>query len=140
MTETATNSASVSPTPPPLPEKKKRSWRWLKISVWAALVLVLLLKLVASFSSLDLELTRRGGFLGDDGKALEVTNVGRGPITITDIVINDREECTTTNGPGDKFKPLTLRVGDKKILFSVCQIIRATVRSDQGSGTYTFGR
>lgn len=137
MSDHTIDIPTASP-PPPLP--KKRSWKWLKVTVWTALAVVLLLKLFASFSSLDLELTRKNAFRGDDGKALEVTNVGRSPITITDIIINERGDCTTAADPTQKFKPLTLRVGDKKVLFSDCQIVRATVQSDLGSGTYSFNR
>jgi len=131
--------ASITNTPPPLPQKKKKFWRGFQITVGIIFGGILLLKVVAGLASPDLELMRTDAFLRSDGKALQVTNVGRSTITINDITVNDRSDCSvsTLSGPAS---PMTLKVGDKKMLFSSCQIIRANVKTDQGSGSYSFSR
>ncbi len=137
MAEPTVDSMPATPAPPPLP--KKRSWRWFKITVGILFGLILLVKILVSFSSLDLELTRKDAWRHDDGKGLEIVNVGRSPITITDIVINERSDCALATGPDGKLR-FTLGVGDKRLLGSQCQIIRAHIQSDQGTSTYSFNR
>jgi hypothetical protein len=80
---------------------------------------------------------------GDGGKALDITNVGSTPITITKITINDRADCPIhfafnddiTKQPNPKGK---LDVGEKATYSSSCRIIRAKVETDQGSETFSF--
>lgn len=138
MTDQITE-ANIPNTPPPFPQKRKKFWRGFQIAVGTVLGAILLLKIGAGLASPDLELMRTDAFLRNDGKAVQVTNVGRSTITINEITVNDRSDCSVSalSGPAS---PLTLKVGDKKMLFSSCQIIRANVKTDQGSGSYSFSR
>lgn len=131
--------ANIADTPPPLPQKRRKFWRGFQITVGVILGAVLLFKVIAGLASPDLEIMRTDALFRDDGKALQVTNVGRSAITINDITVNDRSDCSVSvlSGPSS---PITLKVGDKKMLFSSCQIIRANVKTDQGSGSYSFSR
>jgi hypothetical protein len=132
----------TSPMPPPLQAAKPKGRRWFKIfmGVCAAIFLIVNLIKIAG-SQIDLELTRQGAFLADDGKAVEITNVGNKPVNITGIKINDRDDCKAgplTLGAGGGNFPVTLKVGDKQMFISSCRIIRANVKTDSGSGTYSF--
>lgn len=131
--------AKIANTPPPLPQKRKKFWRGFRIAVGVILGTIFLFKVVVGLASPDLELMRTDALFRDDGKALQVTNVGRSTITINDITVNDRSDCSvsTLSGPAS---PMTLKIGDKKMLFSSCQIVRANVKTDQGSGSYSFSR
>jgi hypothetical protein len=135
-------------TPPPLPPdnvKPKRKWRWLRITVGIIAAGFLALVILGSFHSPDLELVRRDLFdAAHDGRVLEVTNVGKKPLKITGMKINDRSDCSISallsfvQGPSPF--PLTLKVGDELSLKSSCQIIRVSVDTDQGSESYSFNR
>lgn len=135
-----TAKANTANTPPPLPQKRNKLWRGLQIAVGVILGAFLLLKVIAGLASPDLELMRTDAFIRNDGKAFQVTNVGRSTITINDITVNDRSDCSVSISFGSEFSPITLKVGDKKMLISSCQIIRANVKTDQGSGSYSFSR
>jgi hypothetical protein len=75
----------------------------------------------------------------DDDRAFEVENVGRSAITLTSITVNDRPECTVKSLRTTLF-PLKLQIGEKQLMYSDCRVVRLTVRSDQGSATYSFNR
>jgi hypothetical protein len=130
--------------PPSLPPdaKPKKKWRWFKITAGLILGIVVLLKLIGSYNPVELELSRANLFDADrDGKALEVLNVGKAPIKITNITINERADCTLSRlsfVDGSKLLPADLKVGDKIALMSSCRIIRASVETDQGPNTYSF--
>jgi hypothetical protein len=133
--QTTTNAAP--PVPPSLP--KKRSWRWLQITVGVILGFVLLGKILLSFNSPDLELTRRGYLTADDGHVLEIINVGKSATKISSITINDRSDCAVDREPTAQ-APTVLNIGDKKKFLTACRIVRALVKTDHGSGTYSFNR
>jgi hypothetical protein len=134
-------------TAPPLPNaapKAKRRWRWLKIVIGVIAAGFLVLRILGSYNSPDLELVRRDLFdAARDGRVLEITNSGSSPVQITRVRINDRADCTIARLSfieGESPFPLTLKVGDELSLMSSCQIVRATVATDQGSETYSFNR
>src|SRR5882672_11409258 len=148
-----------SAVPPPLlqPEvKPKKKWRWFKILAGTTLGVVLLVKIVSSYNPVELELALKGANSRDDGKAVELTNVGAKPIALTKITINDRADCVVStmgqtfdrigriqsgakpDPSNDQFKGATLGVGDKTTYISSCRIIRATIETDGGTNSYTF--
>lgn len=135
-----TAKENTANTPPPLPQKRNKLWRVIQIAIGIILGAFLLLKMTAGLASPDLELLRTDAVIRSDGMALQVTNVGRSTITINDITVNDRPDCTISVMFGSEFSPITLKVGDRKMLISACQIIRANVKTDQGSGSYSFSR
>lgn len=132
--------------PPPIPSvsKPKRRWRWLKALLGILAAGFLVVRIFGSYHSVDLELVRRDLFdAAHDGKVLEMTNVDSKPIKLLRITINDRPDCSVSrlsfvdNSP---LFPTVMRVGDQLSLMSSCQIVRATVETDQGSNTYSFNR
>jgi hypothetical protein len=134
--------------PPPLPSAAtKPKAKWWKFAIAILAGGFLLLRLLASISdSVDLELRRRDLFdAAHDGKVLEITNVGRKPITLVNLKINDRSDCNAYRldailGNAKPLFPSILNVGDRVSIAGSCQIIRATVETDQGSNTYSFNR
>lgn len=125
------------------PEKVSRwtKWRWLKFLIGMAAGGYLLLNLLGGFNSPELEVRRIGAILASDGLGLLVLNVGTKPITINSMTVNDRADCTVERmsfGTGPNPLPAKLNVGDKIMLLSSCRVIRAFVRTDQGSNTYSF--
>jgi hypothetical protein len=132
--------------PPPIPSasKPKRKWRWLKILLGILAAGFLVVRIFGSYNPVDLELVRRDLFdAAHDGKVLEMTNVGSKPVKLLRITINDRPDCSVSrlsfvdNSP---LFPSVMRIGDQLSLVSSCQIVRATVETDQGSNTYSFNR
>jgi hypothetical protein len=109
----------ISSLPPPLPGAKPKRRRGFAIFIGicaAAIIGANLLKIVDARN--DLELTRQGAFLADDGKAAEITNVGKKPVNITGMKINDRDDCKADPlrlGAGGGNFPVTLKVGDKQM-------------------------
>ncbi len=76
---------------------------------------------------------------------VEVTNSGNKPITIQNITVNERKECTNNKMHkdlsimfGGGVFPVKLGVGDSTRISSGCAVIRALIESDLGSETYTF--
>jgi hypothetical protein len=118
--------------PPPIPNapaQPKKGWRWWQVLLAIVAGLLLLLKL-AGTGSIPLEVR-----LLDRGIALTATNIGNGPITITDVIINDRRECKK------KGSPQTLQIGEQYTYLSYglgCNIVRVTFETDKGSSTFTF--
>src|ERR1700722_9690626 len=161
-------SEQTPATPPPLPHsnqlpplpsdsaKPQSKWLWLKIIVGIVAGLFLITSLIGITNSPKLELVRKGAWMGNDGHAVEITNVGTKPITITKVTINDRSDCSVqtlaqvfdSNGrsasgakpdpKNDQFSSSTFNVGDRVSYISSCRVIRATVDTDQGTGTYSF--
>jgi hypothetical protein len=122
--------------------EQKSKWRWLKIGAGIVAVVFAAIRLLGT-NSPELELTRAEMWPGDGGKALDITNVGSKPITITKITINDRADCSVhfafnddiTKQPNPKG---ALDVGEKATYSSSCRIVRARVDTDQGSESYSF--
>jgi hypothetical protein len=133
--------------PPPIPTTitKPRS-KWLKISIGIVAAGFLAIGILGSYNPVDLELRRRDLFdAARDGKVLEITNVGRKPIKLVSLTINDRPDCNVYRldailGNTKPLFPSTLNVGDKLSISGSCQIIRVAVETDQGSNTYSFNR
>ena len=136
---------TASPPPLPGPAKKPKA-KWWKFAIAILAGGFLLLRLLASINSVDLELRRTDLFdAARDGKVLEITNVGRKPITLVSLTINDRADCKVYRldailGNNKPLFPALLNVGDKVSISGTCQVIRATVETDQGSSTYSFNR
>jgi hypothetical protein len=135
-----TEQASVSPPPAPsVNTKPKKKWRWLRIIAGIIVGGLLIIRLVGGTSSPELQLTRMGAFMNDDGKAMAIVNTGTKPIKITKITINDRADCSPSRIIGPNYEKSPIQIGDKITLISLCLIVRADVETDQGSGTYSFG-
>ncbi|MDO8396551.1 MAG: hypothetical protein Q7T45_01905 [Bradyrhizobium sp.] len=135
--------------PPPIPTtttKPRSKWRWLKITIGIVAAGFLAIGIIGSYNPVELELRRRDLFdAARDGKVLEITNVGRKPIKLVSLTINDRPDCNVHRldailGNSKPLFPSTLDVGDKVSISGSCQIIRAAVETDQGSKTYSFNR
>ena len=146
--------------PPPLPSAKKPA-RFKKTRIALFTVGILWLSFRA-LSHLDLsalgspDLTVRL----DYSNVVMVTNTGSKPVTIKGVTVNDRPDCKAwTNEVGGtvvkggamspdlrvgaerKFVPKELKVGDHlMVLIDGCNVVRAEVETDQGSGTYTFDK
>jgi hypothetical protein len=65
--------------------KKAVKWRWVTVGI-LALLLVAALKYQATESNLKVSATVQG---------LEITNVGTTPVRILDVVVNERDDCST---------------------------------------------
>jgi len=136
--------------PPPLPTgaKAKSRWKWLKILIGITAAGFLVIGIVGSYHSpdLDLELVRRDLFdAAHDGKVLEITNVGTKPIKLTGLTVNDRPDCKVYRldamlGNNTPLFPSILKVGDEISIAGSCQVVKATVETDQGSSSYSFRR
>ncbi len=135
--------------PPPIPSvasKPKSKWRWLKITIGIIAAGFLAIGIYGSYNPVNLELVRRDLFDAQhDGKVLEVTNTGSKPVKLLRITINDRSDCNVCRldailGNSKPLFPSTLNVGDQLSISGSCQIVRATVETDLGTNTYSFGR
>jgi hypothetical protein len=140
-------SQETAAAPPPLPVpnvKPKRKWGFLKIALIVVVGVIFFLKILGSSHSLDLEATRKGYILADDESGVEIVNVGTTPVTITKIIINDRNDCTIVlvgllaDPNGRPSLPIELKVGDKLAFGSSCRIIRANIQTADASETYSF--
>jgi hypothetical protein len=67
---------------------------------------------------------------------LKITNTGSGDLEIIDVIINDRPECA----PGFGGIRAHLRVGEFAAWDSPCNIVRATIKTNQGEKTYKWRR
>jgi hypothetical protein len=75
-----------------------RRWRWwhtLSTALSAIVVIAIFLPpiKIPIEPSFELELTRKDLLLGNDGHVVEIVNVGRKPIKIVSMTINDRADC-----------------------------------------------
>ena len=134
-------SDQTSITPPPITTsnvKPKRKWGWLKTSLAVIATVVFAFKilnsLAVSASPIQLEVRRTGAYTDAAGNVLKVLNVGSKPITITNVTINERQECRQNQ----KFKSVTLKVGDEQFFAGSCYIVRATIETTDGSESYSF--
>src|ERR1700733_14751752 len=128
--------------PPALPTdnaKPKRKWRWLRIIIGIVAAGHLIIRILGSYNPVDLELTRRDLIdAAHDGKIMEMTNVGSKPVKLVRIAINDRPDCSAAKlffNDNSPVFPSLMRIGDKISILSSCQIVRATIETDQGSAT-----
>jgi hypothetical protein len=140
-------SQETAAAPPPLPVPNlnpKRKWGWLRITLIIVVGIIFFLKILGSSHSLDLELTRKGYLFNDDERGVEIVNVGTAPVTITKIIVNDRDDCKIDLAglfadPNQRPSlPVELKVGDRLAFGSSCQIIRANVQTGDASETYSF--
>jgi hypothetical protein len=122
----------VALQPPPLPVTPARKWRWLKIIVGTVAAGFLAISLLGIINSPKLEVERTGFF--HQGNIIKVLNVGAKPIVISAVSFNDRADC----GADEKKVQKTLNVGDSTTFVSRCQIVRASIETDQGTATYSF--
>jgi hypothetical protein len=121
-------------------KKPRGKWRWLTIILGCIFGLGLLTA-IYNYDPLDLEVNRIGWLRADDGHAVEILNVGSGPTTVQQVQVNGRGDCMVARSmmAGDQFRPVNLKVGEKLNLISTCRIVRATIRTNNGSNTYNFG-
>jgi hypothetical protein len=92
--------------------------------------------------NLGLQVVRKD-YLSNDGLALIFTNIGSAPINVLQVSINDRAECTVGKPVGlfVREKVLAseiLQVGDVLTLVSNCRVIRAEIKTDRGTGRFSF--
>jgi len=86
--------------------------------------LVLVLALVNGSSSLEVTY---------EGALLKIQNVGDEPVEIKGVVINDRADCAALNVmPQGNI----LKVGDSMVLMPLCEAVRVTIATANGSDTY----
>jgi hypothetical protein len=77
-------------------------------------------------------------------KVVSVTNIGDKPITITNVVVNDRKDCKVQRATHiDQDNPSSLvsklDIGDYDWFVSItCIPIRTTITTTDGSYTYSF--
>jgi hypothetical protein len=156
-------SEHTSAMPPPLPTEKikpKRKWRRLRVVSATILGVVLLLKVISIFNPVDLEVNRTGVDQVDDGRAVELVNIGAKPVTLTNITVNDRADCLAStigqafdrigrlqsgvkpDPANNQFKGTTLAVGDKITYVNSCRIRRVLLQPDtlQGPVWWTFSK
>lgn len=91
--------------------------------------------LLPDSSGLEVELHR-------DRLSFSVRNVGNGPVTINDIGVNDRPDCSPGDMfswvPNKKFPPKVLQIGDAWIRVTPCQVVRVKVTTDKETSTFSF--
>lgn len=133
-------SEQASNLPPPMPApgaiKTKRKWGWLKITLAIVLGAIFILKILGSYRPIQLEVRRTGVINAAAGDTLGVLNVGSKPITITNVTINERDDCRKNQ----KSESVTLKVGEEQFFYGTCLIVRATVETTDGSASYSFSR
>ena len=116
----------------PINNRKRKFVYW---GLAAAIIFILANWL---FSSDDLGLELRA----DRGAAINgvlITNVRPEPITLLDVAINGGENACAPNalfsGP---YKNVVLRTGQRAVLSASCEIVTVTVKTNKGTGTYSF--
>jgi hypothetical protein len=73
--------------------------------------------------------------------AIYVVNIGNGPIKILDFVINGDRDCNYIFSNGIDKLPVTVKVGGGTgISSTACNAVRVTIKTDQGTDTYSFIR
>lgn len=134
-------NSPVSPTDLPAHQPAKSTKRPFVIGLLIVVGLFLIGALLSGGGgSLGLEVTRQDFLFRSDGLQLEIMNVGSGPIRVDQITINGRSDCTTIPVAGEamKFSPTVLKVGDTTRIYGSCKIVRAAIRTEQGSAEYSF--
>ena len=116
----------------PRPSIFGRIVRFIFFGILGIVGLVVLLAFLGSDSDVDLRVVLRDGLDRGDRNALFVTNVGKHPVTITDIVVNDRKDCSVVT------LPKTLQIGDEGLFASSCKVVRITVVTDGGQESFSF--
>lgn len=76
---------------------------------------------------------------------LQITNVGKDKIDIREVIVNDRPDCDFFLDPTDadaarqaRLSPRTLNVGDVAYHNVRCTVVRARIRTSQGTFEYSF--
>jgi hypothetical protein len=67
-----------------------------------------------------------------EAKRLKVQSLNEEPISIKDLIVNDRTECILVNGPKDS----TMKFGDVSYVLSLCEPVRVRILTDRGEKTY----
>ena len=65
-------------------------------------------------------------------KRLKVQSLNDEPVSIKDLIVNDRAECILVNGPKDS----TMKFGDVSYVLTRCEPIRVRILTDRGEKTY----
>jgi hypothetical protein len=118
----------------------RQPWIYMAFAALAALALLLMfddspsnLKVVSYPGRVNFPLTL--------SPRLTTPNVGNHPVKILGIEVNEREDCSTSDNllsqEGSKF-PVELKVGDTGTWFTPCGIVRTTVKTSDGTATYSF--
>lgn len=123
-------------TPVITPRKK---WRWWHFALAGAGAVILLSALSGGGTP---KLTVRTSEAGAGFKQVHVLNAGEKPISITNLRINDRNECgprpMPLSDPNDPFEETKLQIGEAVAWFTACRVVRATFKTSAGSATYEF--
>ena len=67
------------------------------------------------------------------GQRLKVQSLGELPIAIKDVIVNDRPECILA-APKDT----TMKFGDVRYAFPVCDPVRVRIVTDKGESAFQF--
>lgn len=114
------------------PRKKLRALVVISACAVAVLaIIVVLVSLPDIWSELKVEA---------QGTILSIQNVGDAPITITRIDINGRSDCKLRTGILGlyDFQQTVLKIGDTAVWNGNCNIVRATIVSNNGTNAYEF--
>jgi hypothetical protein len=65
-------------------------------------------------------------------KRLKVQPLNEQPISVKDLIVNDRDECILANG----LKGSTMKFGDVAYAITNCEPIRVRILTEQGEKTY----
>ena len=104
----------------------KRKWRWWQVLLLVIFAVIFAIRILASYHPISFDVR-----LYNDG--ITATNTGNGPITVNDVLINDRRECYAKLS-----KPRSLNVGEQVVALSFCNIVRVQIDTNRGSEIYTF--
>jgi hypothetical protein len=67
-------------------------------------------------------------------KRLKVQSLDEQPVSVKDVIVNDRPECILANGK----KNSTMKFGDVGYILSLCEPLRVRVVTQKGESTYNF--
>jgi hypothetical protein len=129
--------AATSADKPGYVSKMKANFRspkwWLLVGVAIAASMVIR-ALSSPPDTLGLELV---AFNDAAIKVLKVTNVSAPSVKLLDVSINDGA-ATCNPFSFDEWKGQEMGMGVQFNLMSHCQIVKATIRTDRGTGNYSF--
>jgi hypothetical protein len=108
---------------------------WWRVGSAIVLAIGVLVAFGSSNGNLDLDVKRGNIYdIAADGKLLMITNVGRRPVTITKVVVNERPDCQINAN-----FPVELKIGEQRLMASGCHVIRVEIDAKEGTETYEFG-
>jgi hypothetical protein len=103
--------------------------RFLRLLGWLVLGLIGLavLAVLLDEQSTQFQVRRVDNLFRNDGQGLEIVNIGQTQVTIKNVQVNERPECSAKptlalGSRGGEF-PMTLNVGDKVTVVGNCRAI-----------------